>query len=275
MHCRWTPELICFPRYMRFIFPITACGISLVILLTQAIAYFSTKLWKNRKRNYQPLSQEEADQLDAEYNENEDPDLMLNKAITASTVDTYMEVNRPKGQIIVNTLEVAVVLGQIAASAAIIAARQSDRIDDDDTIGVVPAIGQLLSWIYILCLVIIRLIVWTPSAYEEESPWPKFWNHVASLYALKWVIDVFLFRSAAMHPDYPVRSVTFTQFGLSTFLFLLVILTRKGDKTVMVQHEMGLEPPRDQFASLFALATYSWLDPLIWKGYKNPLEIQD
>ncbi|KAI5285642.1 hypothetical protein KEM54_000408 [Ascosphaera aggregata] len=225
------------------------------------------------KKDYQPLSQEANGDYpgnDDFYDGENDPDLMLHKAITnASTIDEYV-VDRPKGQIAVNVFEVALVLVQVGVSIFALADRQPHETSREWSVE--ASVASLVSWIYILLLVVSRLVFGSPSVNDQSL---SFWNHVAFLYASKWVIDVFLFRSALMQSEYPARVPTIVHFAISFVLLLLTLTTRKGDKTVMVQQENGLTPPKDQFASLFALATYSWLDALIWKGYKAPLEISD
>ncbi|KAI5303120.1 hypothetical protein KEM56_007887 [Ascosphaera pollenicola] len=195
---------------------------------------------------------------------------MLHKAITnASTVDQFVE-DRPKGQIAANALEVTVILAQIGVSIAFLAQRRSR--DEGTDWSAAASITSLLSWVYIFLLVAVRLTIRSPSSEDKSLP---LWNHTAFLYAVKWIIDAFLFRSALIHHEYPARVYTIVQSALTSVLLVLMLGIRKGDKTVLVQQENGLTPPKDQFASLFGLATYSWLDGLIWKGYKAPLEIDD
>lgn len=262
----------CFQEnYMRLILPLSACAVSLLLLFLHIIILLAPKLKRLVKKDYHPLPQDATGTIeDEDYDEENDPDLMLHKAITnASTIEQFVE-DRPKGQKLVNVLEVALVMAQVAISIAFLAQRRSR--DEGKDWSAAASVTSLVSWIYIFCLVAVRLVIRSPSSQEQTLP---LWNHVAFLYGIKWFIDVFLFRSALMHDDYPARVYTIVQFAITSALFILILGTRKGDKTILVQQENGLTPPQDQFASLFGLATYSWLDSLIWKGYKAPLEITD
>jgi ABC-type multidrug transport system fused ATPase/permease subunit len=105
---------------------------------------------------------------------------------------------------------------------------------------------------------------------------PRLWTHTASLYGLQWLFNVMVFRSAIIHPlSRHALILSSIQFTLSTVLLIIALTTRRGNKPVLVEREGGLEPPTHPMASLFSLATFSWLDPLVMKGYRQPLELQD
>ncbi|KAJ2967702.1 hypothetical protein NQ176_g9533 [Zarea fungicola] len=53
----------------------------------------------------------------------------------------------------------------------------------------------------------------------------------------------------------------------------MAMTTRKGNKTVLMEWENGLEPSREPLASLFSIVTFSWVDDIIWAGWKTPLEM--
>jgi hypothetical protein len=56
---------------------------------------------------------------------------------------------------------------------------------------------------------------------------------------------------------------------------MIAVMSRMGNKAVTQEIMDGLEPSREPLASLFSLASFSWVDPLIWKGYWKPLESCD
>ncbi|KAI5287811.1 hypothetical protein KEM52_001418, partial [Ascosphaera acerosa] len=269
---------------MRSTLPLAACAVSLSLLLLSGACHVASQLIARARGSYQPLSGGASDDLgngglySDDYDEANDPDLMLHKAITnASMVDDLVE-DVPRGRRLASTLEMTLVLLQITV-AALTALRQ-DRQPSGTHWSVEALIASLVSWLYIGVIVILRHIVATGTAATASQREPTrymLWNHAVSLYACRWLLDVFLFRSALIHPDlqYPARRSTVIAFVLSSALLTLSLGVRKGQKTLLVQQQNGLTPPPDQTASLFSLATYSWLDPLIWRGFKAPLEIQD
>ncbi|RHZ61323.1 putative ABC bile acid transporter [Aspergillus thermomutatus] len=260
----------CFQRkYLQLIFPLAACGLSLLyIVIRVAHRYVVTK----KGIAYKVLVNDEAENVapntgpvdgeDGEEGEETDP--MLFKATQLE--QPRLEIDRPRGEIAIIALEVAALVGLIATFVIILS---TNAWGDSGTL---PAVGKLISWGYILFLVLVRF---TLSTLKLQSS-PRLWDHTATLYGLQWLFNVFVFRSAVIHP-LSKRALTLSavEFALSTLLLLIAVTTRRGNKAVLVQYEDGLEPPRHPKASLLSLLTFSWLDPLIWKGYKQPLELDD
>lgn len=185
---------------------------------------------------------------------------------TLAEPPSRFEIDRPRGEFAFVTVEIAALLGQVALFGAILYTRAWGAN------GTLPAVAGLVTWGYILFLVLVRLLL---SARDLHSL-PRLWNHTAVLYGLQWLFVVFSFRSAIIHPMSKRASIfTSVEFSLCTVLLLLAVATRRGNKPVLVQYQDGLEPPRHPKASLLSLATFSWLDRLIFKGYRQPLELSD
>lgn len=51
------------------------------------------------------------------------------------------------------------------------------------------------------------------------------------------------------------------------------IFISRGDETGICERKGGIEPSRAPLASLFSAATFSWVFPIIWSGYKNTVEM--
>lgn len=194
----------------------------------------------------------------------EEADPLLAKA--SEPGQSHMEVDRPRGEISLVTLEIIALAGEVSVFISILSSNGWGRY------GTLPAAARLISWAYILFLVAVRLLL----SARDLHPLPRLWNHTAVLYGLQWLFTVFVFRSSIIHP-LSTRALAHSavEFSLSTLLLLIALTTRRGNKAVLLQHEDGLEPPRHPTASLFSLATFSWLSPLIYKGYRQPLELED
>ena len=226
----------------------------------------------NRRKGYKPIPQIVVDHDDTgpdagEEEDDVDTDLMLHKAISRTTDDASLEVNRPRGRVFLVVVEVLALLGQVGVNAALLS-----PVAEDPQLPKTSAIARMSCWIYILLLTLTRLLFTT----TERRNTFNLWNHTASLYALLWLFIAFVFRSVIVNPP-PGRVETFVaiDFALSSLLLLLAVTTRKGNETVLVQHEEELTPPKDQFASILSLLSFSWMDSLIWQGYKRTLEISD
>lgn len=84
------------------------------------------------------------------------------------------------------------------------------------------------------------------------------------------------FRSALIHPESTAsQTLAITRFALVSVLCIIAVTSRAGNKVVTQEIMDGLEPSQEPLASLFSLACFSWIDPLIWKGYWKPFELPD
>lgn len=210
-------------------------------------------------------STEPVDGEDGEDGEEaEETDPMLLKATQME--QPRWEIDRPRGEMAVIALEIAALVGLVTTFVIIL---NTNAWGDNGTL---PAAGKLISWGYILFLVLVRF---TLSTLKLQSS-PRLWDHTATLYGLQWLFNILVFRSAVIYP-LSKRALTLSavEFALSTLLVLIAVTTRRGNKAVLVEYEDGLDPPRHPRASLLSLLSFSWLDPLIWKGYKQPLELDD
>ncbi|GFF97593.1 ATP-dependent bile acid permease [Aspergillus udagawae] len=260
----------CFQRkYLQLLFPLAACGLSLLYIVLRVVHRYVVKkkgiaytVLVNDETENGVSSAGPVDEEDGEEGDETDP--MLFKATQLE--QTRSEIDRPRGEIAIIALELAALMGLVTTFVIILSA---NAWGDNGTL---PAVGKLISWGYILFLVLIRF---TLSALKLQSS-PRLWNHTATLYGMQWLFNIFVFRSAVIYP-LSKRALTLSavEFALSTLLVLIAVTTRRGNKAVLVQYEDGLEPPRHPKASLLSLLTFSWLDPLIWKGYRQPLELDD
>lgn len=241
--------------------PLAASVLSLlIIVLHVTYRYASTR----KGVAYKFLPNDASDDENVTQASETESDPMLQQAVQSEQVE--LEIDRPRGEIAVVALEIAALVGQIALYAVILITHGWGRH------GALPATAGLISWGYILFLVLVRLLLSSMDMFSA----PRLWTHTAILYGAQWLFNVMVFRSAVIHPI-SKRALTLSsvQFSLSTLLLLIALTTRRGNKPVLVEREDGLEPPRHPMASLLSLATFSWLDSLVLKGYRQPLELED
>lgn len=210
-----------------------------------------------------PPSQEDTE------DESSDDDLEINGGRLALTKTisrgSVVEADSPPGQYISNAVEVIAIFGIVVVNVIALTS---------GTYGIgghFAAIAGLIFWIYTFTLAALRLFL-------GNSKWrvPHLWNHTASLYCSYWLCIVFVFRSAIIHPSSRLTLVlTSVEFSLTTLLALMALTTRKGNKTILMEWENGITPSKEPLASLFSLATYGWVDEIVWDGWKKPLEMDD
>lgn len=258
---------VCFQRnYLQTIFPLAACAISLVLIISRLVHRF---IVARKNPSYQilvdtPSEDDTRNAIFVEEQPGEETDPMLLKA--TQTESLRFEIDRPRGEIVTVELEALALSAQVGIFIAILVT------DGWGHRGTLPAVARLISWSYILFLTLIRLVLSIRGLHSS----PRLWDHTAALYGLQWLFTIFVFRSAIIHPV-SKRAMIFsaTEFALSSLLVLIAFSTRRGNKAVLVPHEDGLQPAKYPTASIFSLLSFSWLDPLILKGYRQPLELED
>jgi ABC-type multidrug transport system fused ATPase/permease subunit len=173
---------------------------------------------------------------------------------------------KPRGQVTVVVLEEAAVLAQLAVHVAVFFTKAWGRH------GTTAAVANIAVWSYIAALASLRLLLSSTSKYS----FTKLWYHTAFIYGFQWVFTVLLFRSAIIHPRSGVQQkLAIVDFALTSLLFLISLLSRKGNKTVELEYEGDIAPAREPIASVFSLATFSWVDAIVWTGYKKTYELAD
>ncbi len=174
-------------------------------------------------------------------------------------------IDAPRGQHSSNIIEILAIIGLITINVVALVTHAYGPH------GTLATVAGITTWIYILILATLRLALST-------TLWriPQIWNHTAMLYAFMWLFSIIIFRSAIIHPrSKEAQILVMSEFSLTCLLFGVALTTRKGNKAVVLEWENDIEPSREPLASLFSLATFSWVDTIVWSGYKKTFEIQE
>ncbi|KAL8947107.1 MAG: hypothetical protein Q9222_006574 [Ikaeria aurantiellina] len=250
--------------YLQTLLPLLAAGLSFGYLTIESIRR-TVKI--KRKQFYQPLKLANGDLNGPEgFTSVEDEgDQRLQLHPTRSrTNESAVEVDRPRGETILVVLELLALVGEIGVDVAVLA------FQSWGSHGANAAIAGLVNWSYMLSLAIMRLF----RLNTRVTHIPKLWNHTAILYCLNWVWSVLLFRSALVHPrSTQAQILTVVSFVLVTILTVIALTSRKGNKSVTLEYEDGIEPSREPLASVLSLVTFSWVDAIVWHGFKNTYEM--
>lgn len=260
--------------YLRILFPLIVVAVSVISLAWQHVALV---IRLNRHKAYARLSAEEQTQdhtalpPDEEENsvatDDDDAGLEINGGhlalVKTTTKGSIIQADTPAGQHLSQTAEWLAICAIVAVNVvALVTSAYGAR-------GRRAAIAGIVIWAYVLALATMRLLL-------GNSKWriPHLWDHTAFIYSFNWIFLVFIFRSVVINPSSRLSQIlTVIEFALSTALFSIALTTRKGNKTVALEWENGIQPPREPLASLFSLATFSWVDAIVWQGWKEAMEI--
>ncbi|KAL8984388.1 MAG: hypothetical protein Q9205_001621 [Flavoplaca limonia] len=243
---------ICFQRdYLQTLLPLVALVLSFGYLTLESIRRTVTS---KRDSGYQLIEF---------VDEGGDQQPTLQPTISR-TNDSILQLDRPRGETFLVVLELLALVGEVSINSVALIYRSWGSH------GITAAIAGTVSWCYITTLAVFRLFHLN-SRYKQL---PKLWNHTALLYGINWLATILLFRSALVHPRSTEAQVLMvTNFALVTLLALIALTSRKGNKAVILEHEGNIEPSREPLASVLSLATFAWVDAIVWHGFKNTYEL--
>jgi hypothetical protein len=269
--------------YLQILFPLILCGISLLFLLVHV---FQQAIRARRKEGYNPLGSdanvfgvpghleeyhdEEEEGGDEIETENADASLeeqyLALRPTLSATHDPVLKVDRPRGEVQLVVIEELAVIGVFAINLTALLTSAWGKH------GTLAAISGLIAWGYVLVLASCRLLLSSSGRYS----FPKLWNHTAAIYCVNFFFLLLLFRSVLVHPRSKLEQILrITEFALVSLLGGIALTTRKGNKTVVLETEEGIEPSLEPLASIFSLATFTWVDSIVAKGYRKTTELKD
>lgn len=266
--------------YLHTILPLIGVALSLIFLTLQLILraresqlYRAYKLvnplhphpWDFRIPINNATSEDDDDEdTDSETEADRNEELAIRTVLTR-TEASVMTVDRPRGELVLPLIEELAVLAVVGINAGALITGAWGHSS-------VAEISSLVVWSYIALLTSLRLIF----SASSQPTFPALWSHTAFLYSYQWLLTVLLFRSVIIHPRSSLaQGLMSANFALTTLLTLIALTSRRGNKAVELEYEGDLEPSREPLASLLSIATFSWVDPIVWKGYKKTYEMSD
>ncbi|KAK5134895.1 hypothetical protein LTR08_005985 [Meristemomyces frigidus] len=254
--------------YLQTLLPLVACGISLFYLAYQVLRARNRSSHPKgyskvhgHNGNGEAAQDDNDDDTEDEFERNEQLALQPTKSRTDVSV-----IDKPRGVIVLPVLEELAVFAELGIQIAALILHAWGRKSR------IASIASVAVWAYIAVLTSLRLLFSSTS----RLSFPKLWYHTAFLYGFQWVCIILVFRSQIIHPrSHVTEALSSAHFALTTLLTLIALTSRKGNRAVELEYEGDLEPSREPLASVLSLATFSWVDPIVWKGYQKTTELSD
>ncbi|KAF9733560.1 hypothetical protein PMIN07_007671 [Paraphaeosphaeria minitans] len=261
--------------YLQTLIPLAFCALSLLYLAFQlyqeakASKYYHAysilqdplQPWSIHSRHYDGDDPDSSD--DDEFDRNEQ--LALHPTASRQTTST-MAVTKPRGEVTIVVLEEMAVLAALGVRVAMFLTEAYGPK------GRIAAIAGIAIWAYVATLASLRLLMSSTS----RLSFPRLWYHTAFIYGVQWILTVLVFRSAIIHPRSSLHQrLTIADFALNSVLLIIALSSRRGNKAVELEYEGDIMPSREPIASVFSLATFSWVDSIVWTGYKKTYELSD
>lgn len=260
--------------YLHLLLPLVASALSLLYALIQYIQRTAklkqSKVCAPLKATYDPIESHGHYRDDPEevhdIDDDDDSDRGALHLSRVQTKESLLQVNKPRGHVWVVVIEILAVAVEVGINLAALLTQAWGHK------GTLAAIGGVTTWAYIFVLVSIRLLITS----TKPSRVPNLWYHTAFLYVVQWILVALLFRSQIIHPQsHKAQGLMVTDFITATLLAIIAISSRKGNRVVVLEYEDDLEPSHEPLANLFSIATFSWVDSIVWQGYRKTFELSD
>lgn len=138
-----------------------------------------------------------------------------------------------------------------------------------------PVLSVLvLFWAYAFAICLVRVI----NMKKVHVRLPSLWTHSTALYLMQFFTSAVFCRSAWIgHVSTAAVSFYYqSSFYATTLLVLLVISSKLRDKPGLIYVTSdGIKPSPESVSSLWSFSTYSWIDPMLWKAHKAPMQKSD
>ena len=265
----------CFARnYLQTLLPLIACAASLFVIVCQwAIHSYQERASTSRYQHTPLLVEVEDEDEEVEDDIESLSELTLQKTVSrARSRGSFVEVDKPAGEVILVGVELVALLGQVSISIfeTVIAHSTSHHRHHVTSR---TSIASLAVWMYITIVAAVRFFTSTTT---WKLSFSRLWNHTALLYGAQWLFGIWIFRSVLIRPTATsFRALTCANFALTTLLLTIALTSRKGNSGIALEYEGDIEPSKEPIASAFSTVTFSWVDAIVAKGYKKPLELAD
>lgn len=170
----------------------------------------------------------------------------------------------------------ALCLEAVAICLAHLLVLTSWSTDTQNGINVQGWVGEL-SWTYLTLLLFLRggLMTSIPSLRARKALGIDLFHHSACLYGLHWSITAIVVRSSYLKSG-ELLWWTPLSLGFAVTTFLLGLALSRPLFVVAVEASpASAGGSKERKASILSLATFSWLDAIVFKGVRKRLEMQD
>lgn len=255
------------PSLLTVLLPTIVGGLSATYLLASTTRAAIKR--RSRAAGYQPLPTIDGIQPDSDDTATDADDdefaehLSLRHTMSHVQGDVEVKVQPPQAERVAVAIELAAVMAVLATFIPALLLTEDTRELWKPAVAALP-------WVYTLALVLVRLF---KSTGEEKS---DLWDHTALIYMANFFLVLIPFRSQMIHPSSGLfRGAEIVRFVAISVLCVVTISVRKGNTVVVQTVTDGLEPSKEPLASLWSLASYSWVDAIVWQGFWKPLELKD
>ncbi|QIW98391.1 hypothetical protein AMS68_003909 [Peltaster fructicola] len=256
----------CFRRdYLQTVIPLIACALSSLYLILQLVSTLIARYSNTSPKAYQSLPNGlPSEDSSTECHEEQEDDLTLRPALSRAG-ESVVTAKKPTAESLVTVAEEVCVLAVLVLHIVVLVSRWDKHRRTS-------AIAGVVVWAYIAVLATLRLVFTTSQIFSFRP----LWYHTAALYGVLWTCYTLIFRSEIIHPHSQNEvALVSSIFALITVLLLIALTSRVGNRAVEVEYEGDISPAREPLASVLSKWTFTWVDGIVYTGYKKTVELSD
>ena len=246
--------------FLQTLLPLLVCSLSFLLFSFQA----ALATWTSSSVSAHNIWTATHDELLDSKTEDTDKGLRRLKtpAVTKSEAEhgVTLKLDRRKRKLCLNIAEILTAVGELAPN--VVALRFHAWRSK------IPAIAMMLQWTYVIFLLIVSVVSVTRASLHRRLK-----QHRVFIYGVSWIVSALLVRSFVIQRR-PQPQLALQILDLC-FASLLLLLSTFSDNESDEVHLNNGNSSHESSASLFSLATFTWVDPIILQGYRKDYELAD
>ncbi|ORY79996.1 hypothetical protein BCR37DRAFT_381441 [Protomyces lactucae-debilis] len=233
-------------NYIKTLIPGAILLLSLLFLTAALIRHFA----ESRSRDYQHV---DSSSIDTDLSDADEAEIFARASHKLPHVTSNEYYERPSTERVTKAVEILAAAGLVALHITCAVLLKHQR----------ASIVKAVFWVYVLALVTIKNLRLLGASWTRT-----LFTHIVLLMFLTFPLAFFELRSAILRQPKQVRMVAESiNFALVSILLLISITYRFREEPYRKVSQKGLPPTQEPLASLFSIAAFNWVNPVIWNGY--------
>ncbi|KAG0369465.1 hypothetical protein BGZ54_009889 [Gamsiella multidivaricata] len=247
-------------------------GIPLLFVLCSLVAVIGTAVYKHVHKNhtgdhsgYLPITAQDEALVGSEVDIDEQEDLGQDGSLPSESAVHLGQVASGRRISVRDAIKTVAALASLATSIVWMVSRS--REDKDTYLYIAPLVSTC-AWAYVSVLTVFHLL-------RPLNPLVSLTPHFATFFIVNLPIALFRLRTQIIHRTSDLELVLASIYFADAILLALLALTSQKSTRALVAKSGERVPCPETYASLWALALFSWADPLIALGFRRALNKED
>ncbi|KAK9710865.1 Transporter of the ATP-binding cassette (ABC) [Basidiobolus ranarum] len=212
--------------------------------------------------------------LDYTTIEDSDSDDTLSVGSQCSETDSLLEASSSRGSPKLQLSKVTLSLLQLGVFAVLFSTRWLEHTNGTThtTTYILSPIAGFAAWLYAMVLCILGY-------FKVKTPGLSINTHLNGFYCVSAISTSLRIRLNLVEDNFSLRNtehvLILLQFVNSVTLFFVSVGISEHIKRASKPPTKGLTPSPEETASILSLTTFSWMNDLIYKGYRKSIQFED